>query len=134
EALSSVVPCGWMKISAPQLSLDSQHLSDAPTFVVAIGAFNRLLDDVQSAISASGETKRPGVFAEKVQEMDAKIDATQAAQHLFQEVEAGREVATLHGQNAAEATAESVPEVPIVAHRQLDKIGDEFLNGMGAGA
>jgi hypothetical protein len=39
--------------------------------------------------------------------VDAKIDAAQAAQRLFQQVEAGREVATLDGQNATEATARS---------------------------
>ena len=61
--------------------------------------------------------------------MNAKIDAAQAAQRLFQQAEAGREVATLHGQNAAEAAAKSVPEVPIVAHRQLDEIRNEFFNG-----
>jgi hypothetical protein len=48
--------------------------------------------------------------------MDAKIDAAQAAQRLFQQGEAGREVATLDGQNATKATAKSVPEVPIVAY------------------
>jgi hypothetical protein len=61
--------------------------------------------------------------------MDAKIDAAQAAERLFQQVETGREVATLDGQNAAEATAKSVPEVPVVAHRQLVEIRDEFFNG-----
>ena len=61
--------------------------------------------------------------------MDAKIDAAQAAQRLFQQMEAGREVATLESQNAAEATTKSVPEVPIVTHRQLDEIREEFLNG-----
>src|SRR5262252_9949327 len=112
-----------------QLALDPQHLGDAPTLVIAIGARNSLLDGVQPAISASGETERAGVFAEKVQVMDAKIDAAQAAQRLLQKVEAGREVATLDGQDAAEATAKSVPEVPIVAHRQLDEMRDEFLHG-----
>src|SRR6516162_173815 len=29
----------------------------------------------------------------------------------------------------AEATAKSVPEVPVVAHRQLDEIRNEFFNG-----
>ena len=61
--------------------------------------------------------------------MDAKIDAAQAPQCFFQQVEAGREVATMDGQNAAEATAKSVPEVPVVAHRQLDEIRNEFFNG-----
>src|SRR5215469_7754468 len=61
--------------------------------------------------------------------MDAKIDAAQVAQRLFQRVEAGSEVATLDGQNATEAAAKSVPEVPIVAYRQLDEIRNEFLNG-----
>src|SRR5215469_3475705 len=61
--------------------------------------------------------------------MDAKIDVAQVAERLFQQVEAGREVATLDGQNAAEATAKSVPEVPVVAHRQLDEIRDKILNG-----
>src|SRR5215469_7920825 len=61
--------------------------------------------------------------------MDAKIDAAQTAKRLFQQVQAGHEVATLNGQNAAEATAKSVPEVPIVAHRQLVEIRDEFFNG-----
>jgi hypothetical protein len=44
-------------------------------------------------------------------------------------VETGREVAPLDSQNTAEATAKSVPKVPIVAHRQLDEIRDESLNG-----
>ena len=49
-----------------QLAFDPQHLSDAPTLVVAIGACNCLLDRVQPAISVSGKTKGAGVFAEKV--------------------------------------------------------------------
>src|SRR5215469_10304552 len=61
--------------------------------------------------------------------MDAKIDAAQAAQCIFQQVEAEREIATMDGQNAAEATAKSVPEVPIVAYREFDEIRDEFLHG-----
>jgi len=61
--------------------------------------------------------------------MDAKIDAAQSAQGLFQQVEADREIATMDGQNASEATAKSVPEMPVVAHRQFDEIRDEFFNG-----
>lgn len=60
--------------------------------------------------------------------MHAKIDAARAAQCFFQQAEAGREIATMDGQNAAEATAKSVPEVPIVAHGQLDEIRNELLN------
>src|SRR5260221_1021584 len=61
--------------------------------------------------------------------MDSKVDVPQVPQCLFQQSEADSDVATLHDENAAEAVAKGTPEMPIVAHGQLEKIRDEFLNG-----